>query len=235
MIQFDAFTSDLHFGHKKILQFCPRPFSSVEEMTEGLIKRYNDKISHKDRVLFVGDIFFLKNKQSREILSQMNGIKTLVIGNHDASPHSMISRGFNFVADKLYFKWENRKIVVCHYDYWEMRNPFDDRYKERRHPLTLDDMEILIHGHTHQPTKTLLNQIHIGVDSWDQAPARYEEIQGFIKNMPDAWSRRMREELSVIQDYKTSLISKNLDEQQKSRYDHLRILGWEKETKKREM
>ena len=31
------FTSDTHFGHKNILNFCHRPFDSIEEHDQALI------------------------------------------------------------------------------------------------------------------------------------------------------------------------------------------------------
>ena len=36
------FTSDTHFYHNKIVEYCQRPFASVEEMNEELIARWND-------------------------------------------------------------------------------------------------------------------------------------------------------------------------------------------------
>ena len=39
------FTSDAHHGHEHILKFCPnRQYSTIEEMTEDYIKKWNSKV-----------------------------------------------------------------------------------------------------------------------------------------------------------------------------------------------
>ena len=46
------FTSDLHFGHKNVIRFDKRPFTTIEQMDEELIKRWNNKLNQKTRFIF---------------------------------------------------------------------------------------------------------------------------------------------------------------------------------------
>ena len=50
------FTSDLHFGHKNIIRYDHRPFSSVQEMDAELIRRWNNKVKDEDLVYILGDV-----------------------------------------------------------------------------------------------------------------------------------------------------------------------------------
>lgn len=42
------FTADMHFGHENVIKFDNRPFKSLEEMDEELIKRWNNKVGKAD-------------------------------------------------------------------------------------------------------------------------------------------------------------------------------------------
>jgi calcineurin-like phosphoesterase family protein len=242
---FDAFISDPHFGHKRIIEYCKRPFANVQEMNEQMIKNYNDVVGTNGKVLWTGDCFFYGNKEARAIMDQLNGEKYVVLGNHDADAHKMVSRGFKWAVDKLYFKIAGRNIVACHYDQAMMRNPWDDRYMELRPKL--EESQILIHGHTHQKIKVLLDQVHLGVDSWDYRPATHDEVADLVKSIPVKWTNQMNKELKDLQKYSETIrLIKQLrsigsdcklqeDILASDRFDKFRGLGWEGETKERAM
>ena len=76
------FTSDTHFGHASILNFCKRPFKDVDEMNEELIKRWNEVISKEDTVFHLGDFAFGGVEIWNKTLPRLNGHIVLILGNH---------------------------------------------------------------------------------------------------------------------------------------------------------
>ena len=75
--------SDTHFGHENIIKYCNRPFSSVEEMDEKMIKNWNETVSNNDVVLHLGDFGLGKKEYIASIVKRLNGKKILIMGNHD--------------------------------------------------------------------------------------------------------------------------------------------------------
>lgn len=79
-------TSDLHFGHKNIMKFCPENrghFESVEHMNEEMIRMWNDTVEVGDLTYILGDVAFLPAADAVKILKRLNGRKILIEGNHD--------------------------------------------------------------------------------------------------------------------------------------------------------
>ncbi len=109
------FTSDLHFGHRNIIRFDNRPFTSVEEMDRTLIEKWNNKVSEDDIVYILGDISWYDDAKTTEIFSGLNGRKILIKGNHDRV-HGRVRRCFEEITDYKEITLEgNRHIVLCHY------------------------------------------------------------------------------------------------------------------------
>lgn len=74
------YISDLHFGHKNAIKFDNRPFSSVEEMNEILVQRWNKVVHPEDTVYVLGD-FFWKRKDMLIYLPRLSGKIILICGN----------------------------------------------------------------------------------------------------------------------------------------------------------
>ena len=91
--------SDTHFYHEKIIKYCNRPFSSVEEMNKTLIRNWNETVSGKDVVLHLGDFGLGEKGKIAEIISTLNGKKILIMGNHDNWSESFYREaGFHTVS-----------------------------------------------------------------------------------------------------------------------------------------
>lgn len=71
-----------HFGHSNIIQFCDRPFASVEEMDYNLIKNWNEKVPPDGLVFHLGDFGWGGYQEYKKIRDQLNGKIILIKGNH---------------------------------------------------------------------------------------------------------------------------------------------------------
>lgn len=112
-------TSDLHFGHSNILKYCPqtRPFNSVEEMDEALIRAWNSHVTDADTTFLLGDISYHGPEKTAEILNSLAGSKILVVGNHDnRNIKSEIFRScFTEIHNYLELKRNKRHVVMFHF------------------------------------------------------------------------------------------------------------------------
>lgn len=75
--------ADMHFGHEAIIRYCNRPYKTVQEMDEDIIKKWNETVSNKDTVLVLGDVCLGSKEYAKSIISRLNGKKILIMGNHD--------------------------------------------------------------------------------------------------------------------------------------------------------
>lgn len=113
-------TSDTHFGHEAIIDFCDRPFKTVEEMDEALIKNWNDRVGVNDFVLHLGDFAFVRKLQDFDkYFYPLNGRIILVRGNHDRYTKKMQERYNIFYeyhhSGQYQFKLNKQKYFLNHY------------------------------------------------------------------------------------------------------------------------
>lgn len=91
--QVDFVTSDTHFSHARISELAGRPYATVDEMNEDLVRRWNDTVSPGAVVLHLGDVALGPIEESIALTARLNGRRLLVPGNHDrVSPATQSKR-----------------------------------------------------------------------------------------------------------------------------------------------
>jgi calcineurin-like phosphoesterase family protein len=112
------FTADTHFWHTNIIWSCERPFETVEEMNETLIRNWNSRVTDKDEIYILGDFAYkIAGWQVNTILARLKGKKYLIKGNHERylSTPEFKPEAFEWIKDYYLLVYENVKFVLSHY------------------------------------------------------------------------------------------------------------------------
>ena len=110
------FTSDNHFSHKHILEFCKRPFKDAEEMNKEMIANWNHVVPQDGLVFHLGDFAWGGYPLWKSIREQLNGEIILIKGNHDIKNLTPQAVGlFKHVAQQMRIEIEGRKIWLNHF------------------------------------------------------------------------------------------------------------------------
>lgn len=182
------FTSDTHFGHKRIITDGGRAFATLEGHDEALIKNWNAIVGPKDTVYHLGD-FSLCNRAHRvECFHALKGHKRFVEGNHDdglqelVNAWEVITKSYDAMwLGRLHtFKMDNLRAELCHFplEVWD-----------RKHYGTFH-----LHGHSHDHCNTQPNwrRLDVGVDAAFRLlgayrPFSWDEIKALMAKRMD-WS-----------------------------------------------
>ena len=134
------YISDLHFRDQAIFDKCKKPFKSLLEMEETIIRKWNSKVKKDDVVYVLGDISKDDDSSSIEIFRKLNGIEHFIFGNHDELILKDIQDSKLFETIKFIdlIMDKGRKVCICHY-------PLMDWMEFNREG-------ILVYGHIHNKT-----------------------------------------------------------------------------------
>lgn len=175
------FTSDLHFGHEKLLTMGKgRPFKTIQEHDKTIIDNWNKKVEAGSDVYILGDIFFkgYTEQDMERVFQSLHGRKHIILGNHDKKNPllRLKERGIIQTVEDYYERElktsDGRKIflVLCHFPILE----FNRAYKND---------SIMLYGHIHNIAN--YNNIygmlgfrayHVGVDTNNFTPVSLDEI-----------------------------------------------------------
>lgn len=154
------FIGDTHFGHRNILRFDAvkphRPFDSIEEHDEELVRRWNGVVSKGDIVWHLGDFAF--SSKAIAMAGRLNGMKRLVLGNHDHYPTSEYLKHFHKVYGAATLKDD---ILLTHIPV---------------HPDQLERFKFNVHGHLHTHNMEDSRYINVSCEQINLTPVPMEWI-----------------------------------------------------------
>ncbi|MBR4040451.1 MAG: metallophosphoesterase [Clostridia bacterium] len=111
------YISDLHFGHRNVLEMDHRPFADIDEMDAALIRLWNERVTDTDDVYIVGDFAYRNGYTASWYLRRLNGRKHLIIGNHDfmtIQDEKALAR-FASVEKMARIMDQDRQVSLCHF------------------------------------------------------------------------------------------------------------------------
>ena len=188
------FTSDLHFGHKNVINYCKRPYKDIEEMHRALVANWNAVVSDMDDVYFLGD-WTLDDKPRKyyAFLKKLNFRKLYwIVGNHDKSTKLEAFLRENPAIDKKV------QVLACCYITIEGQ----DFYLIHRPILGRDDMPTLA-GHVHEKWKYLPKDSIISEHSKRVGPMPAKVLQQPVLNVGvDQHGWRPISEVEVVEYFK---------------------------------
>lgn len=153
--------SDSHFFHWKICEYCNRGFPDVKTMNSYMITEWNRVVDVDDVVFHLGDFGFSSFLNIKRVFDRLNGVKYLVMGNHDRRRSVGWWTNIGFIKvfkNPITF---NDKVILSHYP------------QRNNHILN-------IHGHIHNngydSEFVYRNHVNVSVEEIDYKPRLLNNI-----------------------------------------------------------
>lgn len=175
MAHFDKifFTSDLHAGHRKMLEIGSehRHGETPAEMTAHMLDTINATAGPNDLIFVLGDVSFLSAANTMQFLNNIAANMVLVIGNHDWDlvRHQVdFVRRFALCADVLIQKMPDGEVVhMSHFPHMAWPKMRQGWYH--------------LHGHLHGAPYTHDGRIaDVGWDVWGR-PVPWSELKALLE------------------------------------------------------
>lgn len=172
------FSSDLHLGHARLLEFCreTRSGETIQEHDELLIEAWNTVVSKGDVVYILGDECLGDREVGYSNISRLNGQKHLIKGNHTQLRKQHHKEVFQSISDlkQISVTLSNgikQEIIMCHFPLLSWNR--------------MDKGSWMLHGHCHGSLIDLGGKIFdCGIDNRKDnhmLPFSLEEIEEYMK------------------------------------------------------
>ena len=166
-------------SHNKEFLYEPRGFTSIEEMNEAIVERWNEVVGVEDEVWNLGDFALVNAGAAVPYIQRLNGRIKWVAGNHD-QPMKIVTitsscSNVEFVGYAAVIKVRKFNFYLSHYP--TLTGNMDDNKKPWQRVWNL-------HGHTHSQEKwdaTVPLAYNVCMDAHNCYPVNIEEIIADIR------------------------------------------------------
>lgn len=191
------FTSDPHFRHRLVAGkrgfFAADGTPDTDAHDNAIVANWNKLVAPRDTVWVLGDITLGRASLAWPYVDQLNGVKHLITGNHDApfgGHHDACKHQrawmdhFESVQAYARRRLEGHDLLLSHFPYDGDHG--EDRYVQYR--LQDDGETPVLHGHTHADKKITRSargtlQIHVGLDAHGLHPAPIGWVQQAVRTV----------------------------------------------------
>ena len=176
-------TSDTHYGHSNIIEYCNRPFRDCHHMNKRLIAESNMRVADGDVVVCVGDFCIRGREKYKSFLRQLNGNWVFVRGNHDKN------NGVKGLCDWMFVKLSHFLIFVSHipYYYTKPENTATSLLPYRLIEQVEEICDFAVCGHVHEKWEYSLEgkipAINVSVDVRKFMPITDDELLKIYKGI----------------------------------------------------
>lgn len=168
------FTADEHYNHKKIIEYCNRPFKSIDEMNEVIISNFNSVVSKTDVTVHCGDFCWCKNQiEASLIIKRLNGNHIFLKGSHDR----WITKSPKYIWHKHI---NGQFIVACHYAMRTWERSYHGSWQ--------------VFGHSHGRLEPIGKQWDVGVDNNNFYPVSFDKLSSIVSKMLTSYEKELCEE-----------------------------------------
>jgi len=160
--------SDTHFNSFSVANICNRPFKSLKEMNETMIKNWNHVVKENDIIYHLGDFVddsMFQTNNIKEFREKLNGRIRIILGNHDR--YIPYSEWLKFGFDRVY----DQPIVI------------DNFIMLSHEPLFLNDLAnsnakayLNIHGHVHGNIFNNSHYVNVCVEKINYSPVNLDKL-----------------------------------------------------------
>jgi len=173
------FTADQHFGHRAIIEYCNRPFASVEQMDLEMIYKWNSVVGPKDTVYHLGDFTLGNRKVARRYFSQLNGFIRVLANkfHHDKRwLQDVTNYGYESIQGNLVVSLPPVHVLEI-----DLGNPHPQTIVLSHFPFAVWEKKHFgawhLHGHSHGRYHAPGKILDVGVDCNDFTPVSLDEVR----------------------------------------------------------